>query len=712
MNFGDSQTGQVGTALYIAPELSGKASKSTYNQKVDLYSLGIIFFEMCSKPLSTGMERIKVITALRQPDIKLPKEMLENVLLKNEVQLLLWLLDHNPNKRPTSEELLQSELMPPAKLEANELQEMLRNVLANSQSRSYKNLVARCLAQESDAVCQLTYHLSMVPISSLFENVKNKIVNIMRKHGAIDVSTPLLTPYTKSSSSESVVRLMCHSGAVVTLPYDLHQPLLRHVALNGINFLRRYTIGRVYREKRVFNFHPKQNFECAFDIITPSRGNFLVDAELLVVAHEIIHEFEGLRQKNVTFRINHTSLLRAIFLHYSIAKEKHQEILALVSDYFEGKISKLNVKDAVKLMLPGKEHILDLLLISDCPISSSALKTLTKGRGEATALAKGALRELETVVSLSQAMGVNIPVNLCVGLSAGHSDTTKSGQIIWQMIAELKQGKMTVLACGGRFDNALEDYQKTAQRAGMSIVNREMYCAGFSLAVDKLVLCLSQIDDLSNDLNANRSVVDLLVYVTGTRPPLKEVTQIMKSLWGAGIKCCFVEAPNAKIDEDLWAKDLGANHIIVLGEDGCLRVKSWQHDRYCEKNVKRWEVVEYLRKNLNADVTSITENLQSISLSRNNSITNVTSKNFEAPGLPTLDVVFVMTEKPNLNKRKRLENQIEQKLDNVMQKFNKKETFAIFAVELDAKQIKSLVSCIDPNPKDQSHSDLDLLLEK
>ena len=48
----------MGTALYTAPEVTMK--NTTYNQKVDLYSLGVIFFEMCYTPLQTGMERIKV----------------------------------------------------------------------------------------------------------------------------------------------------------------------------------------------------------------------------------------------------------------------------------------------------------------------------------------------------------------------------------------------------------------------------------------------------------------------------------------------------------------------------------------------------------------------------------------------------------------------------------------------------------------------------
>lgn len=211
-NFGDSHTGQVGTALYVAPELSGKASKSTYNQKVDLYSLGVIFFEMCTAPSNTGMERIQTIAKLRQPEIILPSHLCEDDKYKNEVQLLKWLLDHNPNKRPTSEELLQSELMPPAKMEASELQEMLRHVLANPQSRSYKHLISRMIQQESDAIMQLTYHMQMIQISSVFENVKSKIEQVFRKHGAIDIiDTPLLTPYTKTDS-KSIVKLMTHSG--------------------------------------------------------------------------------------------------------------------------------------------------------------------------------------------------------------------------------------------------------------------------------------------------------------------------------------------------------------------------------------------------------------------------------------------------------------------------------------------------------------------
>lgn len=80
-------TGEVGTALYVAPELSKKVEKAIYNQKVDIYSLGIIFFEMCHKPLSTGMERVKVLLNLRSEDIILPPELDETFDL-NKIRLL------------------------------------------------------------------------------------------------------------------------------------------------------------------------------------------------------------------------------------------------------------------------------------------------------------------------------------------------------------------------------------------------------------------------------------------------------------------------------------------------------------------------------------------------------------------------------------------------------------------------------------------------
>lgn len=177
LDIGSSHTGKVGTALYVAPELMGKASKSTYNQKVDLYSLGIIFFEMSAMPFETGMERVETLTAIRSPNVVIPKYMQSDPAYSQIVKIIKWLLHHDQNKRPTADELLVSDLFPPAQLEDNDVQEMLRTILANPQSKTYKHLVARCLAQGSDTVLELTYHLGLVQMNARLELVKVRLFN-------------------------------------------------------------------------------------------------------------------------------------------------------------------------------------------------------------------------------------------------------------------------------------------------------------------------------------------------------------------------------------------------------------------------------------------------------------------------------------------------------------------------------------------------------
>ena len=64
-NTAEGMTGKVGTTLYVAPELAKTQNRVKFSLKVDLYSLGIIFFEMCYRP-STAMERVYVLGNLRK----------------------------------------------------------------------------------------------------------------------------------------------------------------------------------------------------------------------------------------------------------------------------------------------------------------------------------------------------------------------------------------------------------------------------------------------------------------------------------------------------------------------------------------------------------------------------------------------------------------------------------------------------------------------
>ncbi|XP_072402239.1 eukaryotic translation initiation factor 2-alpha kinase [Diabrotica undecimpunctata] len=84
-------TVEVGTQLYMSPEQFGS---NIYDCKVDIYSLGLILFELLV-PCSTGMERIKTLTDVKQsiyPPWFEEKYANEHMLLEN-------MLCVDPNKR-------------------------------------------------------------------------------------------------------------------------------------------------------------------------------------------------------------------------------------------------------------------------------------------------------------------------------------------------------------------------------------------------------------------------------------------------------------------------------------------------------------------------------------------------------------------------------------------------------------------------------------
>ncbi|XP_037946687.1 eukaryotic translation initiation factor 2-alpha kinase [Teleopsis dalmanni] len=92
-------TQQVGTHLYMSPEqLLGKH----YDYKVDIYSLGLIFFELLTH-FGTEMERIVTMRGLRGGQY--PKDF--SVNHAEEYKLLNSMLSNDPAKRPSTHDLKQ-----------------------------------------------------------------------------------------------------------------------------------------------------------------------------------------------------------------------------------------------------------------------------------------------------------------------------------------------------------------------------------------------------------------------------------------------------------------------------------------------------------------------------------------------------------------------------------------------------------------------------
>lgn len=164
---------------------------------------GVIFFEMCYKPLHTTMERITILTSLRKKEIILPQDFvnkpnkrqeiivrsIENLfrfILRLTFKCFRWLLSHDISKRPTSQELLQSEHVPPPVLEERELQELVRHTLSNPQLKGYKYLIASCFNQKLTPAQDITYDKdpfiqNVAKPALLYDFVKEVILKVSGK---------------------------------------------------------------------------------------------------------------------------------------------------------------------------------------------------------------------------------------------------------------------------------------------------------------------------------------------------------------------------------------------------------------------------------------------------------------------------------------------------------------------------------------------------
>ncbi|KAL0074206.1 kinase-like domain-containing protein [Phycomyces blakesleeanus] len=94
----------VGTRTYASPEQLAVPAQA-YDEKVDIYSLGIIFFELY-QPFTTGMERATAIDRLK--DGLFPDGFVKR--FPKESALILWMMDKDPAKRPSAHRLLEFEL--------------------------------------------------------------------------------------------------------------------------------------------------------------------------------------------------------------------------------------------------------------------------------------------------------------------------------------------------------------------------------------------------------------------------------------------------------------------------------------------------------------------------------------------------------------------------------------------------------------------------
>jgi serine/threonine protein kinase len=260
---GESLTGGVGTTFYRAPEQEGNTANVSRNKSVsfsytvqaDIFSLGVILFEMFRPPFDTYMERADTLTTLRgdrsihpydkgsQTKEQLPTEVGKQDFRRRALErfpesfissapasaqrIILWCLERDPTRRPGAEELLSSDFLPrKIELEQRYLKEALE-LLTSSQSESYLQILEALFDRPTPDFLELTFDTDLAAKANAIGHTRgNKHVlspseSLMRaigqiRSGALDVTS--LRSLTMNASSlvaaTSALTRARHSGSL------------------------------------------------------------------------------------------------------------------------------------------------------------------------------------------------------------------------------------------------------------------------------------------------------------------------------------------------------------------------------------------------------------------------------------------------------------------------------------------------------------------
>ncbi|KAF2652136.1 kinase-like protein [Lophiostoma macrostomum CBS 122681] len=482
-------TRSVGTALYVAPELRSEAG-GNYTDKVDMYSVGIIFFEMCH-PLKTAMERDHVIRGLRERKYELPAEF-ESPELLLQGSIITSLISHRPSERPNCAELLRSGKVP-LQIEDESVKEALK-ALSDRDSPHYTKMMAALFSQKPDTQAKdFAWDMAagagskgIKPNDILLQNlVKDHLATIFRGHGAVESNRQLLIPWSNHYANNNVVKLFDPSGTLVQLPYDLTLPYARSIG-RGASFLEKtFTIGSVYRDSYTGG-PPRSNGEADFDILSYDTLDLaLKEAEVLKVIDEVIDEFPSLAATQMCFHLNHADLLD------------------LVMDYCRINVPlRPAVKEALsKLNIQGNDwqKIRNELRAPEIGIPSTSLDDLARFNWRETPeKAFSKLRRLfEGTKYLDRTHAIFAHLNsvvsymkhwiikrkMYISVLSSFNEKFYTGGVLFQCLFDTK--KREVLAAGGRYDRLIEEYRPKGLSHTRSIGG--YHAVGMNLGWDRIV---------------------------------------------------------------------------------------------------------------------------------------------------------------------------------------------------------------------------------
>ncbi|KIW51789.1 hypothetical protein, variant [Exophiala xenobiotica] len=587
----------VGTKGYTAPELLNRGHK--YDGRADMYSLGVMFFEMCY-PLKTQTERIFLLEGLTREPPQLP-EFFDEEIHQKQGEIITRLVNVDQRYRPTARELLDSGMIPEP-LEEVKFQRFIDR-LAEQSPEGYQGLVNKLFHKPNDPIASLAWEdrsgESMVSVDPmLWISTTDQLKTIFRKHGAIETPRQGIVPKAGFTINPAV--FLDPSGLVVQLPEDLTHPFARTLGQTACNYSKTYCFGFVYRATGPGN-QPRQVPEVDFDFVSHSaRDLSLKEAETIKVLDEILHEFPALAAREWIIYITHADLLDLVLDYCRIKPNdvpKVKQALSYLSTS-DGNWEKVRERLRSTAINVAETCVTDLSrfnVVGDLDRVRTKFMQLF-GHGDHLNQALSLFARLDELVHLLKQM--NVQTQVLVAPLRNNSEHLYRGSLLFQCMEKVHR---KLLAVGGRYDALIQEYQTKSDKGSTRAV-------GFRLNILDLIAYVR--GQAKGHQKAGRHAGaaetkplprygDILVTSFDPSTLRSACVEVVSSLWAAGLSAELSEEFRSLEELERAYRGENANYWLVIvrggaGERG-LKVRSPSRSEY---EVKPVELVGFLRLNM------------------------------------------------------------------------------------------------------------------
>lgn len=594
-------TGLVGTYFYTAPEIEQGWPK--IDEKADMYSLGIVFFEVWH-PFGTAMERHVILSDLKQKG-ELPPSWVAQ--FPEQASLLRRLMSPSPSDRPSATDLLKHAF--PPRMESELLDNMLRT-MQTSEDRSVYDKVVNAIFDEEILRMKNQHQragrlrivrddTSCIQLEDLDTELRDCVIEIVREvfkqHCAKHLEIiPVRLLDDSPQFNRNTVKLLTHGGDLLELCHELRLPFVRWLIANQKSSFKRYEISSVFR-RAIGHSPPNRYLQGDFDII--GGASALTEAEAIKVTMDIVTRF--FFPDSCDIHLNHGDLLDAIWSWVGIKPEHRQKVAELLSlmgslrpQSSERKLKWAVIRRQLLQELNLAEAVVNRLQTVGLRFCGAADQALPRLRGALPAdnRIRKALDELSDLFIHLRVWKIENHVYI----NALMPPTENYHRDLFFQIYLTKENNPgsvnegALLAVGGRYDYLLHQMWDNEYRASPP------GAVGTSLALETII----QYSPGEFKPVRNEAATAVLVCSRGGGGLLVERMELVSELWEENIKAEFVPQPDPSLTEQYeYASEHDIRCLVIITDAGVSRtdvVKVRHIELKKEKEVAREKLVRFL----------------------------------------------------------------------------------------------------------------------